>query len=883
MARDATQTTVITEGLLERSEQLAALADAYDATLSERRGRLVLLAGEAGIGKTTLLRAFAAEHPQARILAGACDALHTPRPLGPFADIAEQAGGDLAMLVAEQATPAQVVHALASAIQAGANRLAATVLVLEDLHWADTATLDVLRLLARRLDDLPVLVVATYRDDELDRTHPLRVALGELPRERATRIALPALSPAAVAALVGDTDAYDCRDLHERTSGNPFFVTEILAACDGTVPATVRDAVLARAARLDPGAQNVLDAVAVVPRGAELWLLEAITGNDLDGLDAGIASGMLRAERATIAFRHEIARVAIEESLAPHVRAQLHARALHALASPRHGHPDPARLAHHAEAADDGAAVLTHAPAAGERAARLGSHKEAADQFERALRYADAVDPTTRADLLERLSYETYLVSCIGDAIDARRLALAEHERARDTRRQGDAHRWLSRLAWYSGDNADAMREGALAVQLLEAHPPGRELAMAYSNLAQLRMLASDLPGATQWGTKAIALAEELDETETLVHALNNVGSAELVRGDAAGREKLERSLALALDAGLDEHVARAFTNLGSITAEARDLTAAEAYLTAGIAYCTERDLDAWGIYMTGYRARVELDRGRLDDARRSAESVLEHPGVTAPVRIPPLVVLGRIAARTGADPWPVLDEAKELATRTGELQRLSAVAIARAEARWLAGEPERIDAETADVLAEGIACDHDRWVVGELALWRRRAGLRDDDLPTPDATTPFHLELADRHAEAARLWASIGCRYEAALARAHASDEDEQRGALEELLALGATPAAQRVARTLRERGVRGLRHGPRAKTRANPAGMTARELEVLAHVAEGLRNADIAARLFLSEKTVAHHVSAILRKLDVPSRGQAGMVAARLGLVER
>jgi DNA-binding CsgD family transcriptional regulator len=252
-------------------------------------------------------------------------------------------------------------------------------------------------------------------------------------------------------------------------------------------------------------------------------------------------------------------------------------------------------------------------------------------------------------------------------------------------------------------------------------------------------------------------------------------------------------------------------------------------------------------------------------------------------VRIPPLVVLGRIAARTGADPWPVLDEAKELATRTGELQRLSAVAIARAEARWLAGEPEHIDAETADVLARGLACDHDVWVVGELAVWRRRAGLRDDDLPPAHATTPFHLELAGRHDEAARLWATIGCRYEAALTRAHAPDDDEQRGALEELLALGATPAAQRVARTLRVRGVRGLRHGPRAKTRANPAGMTARELEVLAHVAEGLRNADIAARLFLSEKTVAHHVSAILRKLDVPSRGQAGVAAARLGLVER
>ena len=518
-----------------------------------------------------------------------------------------------------------------------------------------------------------------------------------------------------------------------------------------------------------------------------------------------------------------------------------------------------------------------HAPAAGERAARLGSHKEAADQFERALRYADAVDATTRADLLERLSYESYLVSCIGDAIDARRLALAEHERARDTRRQGDAHRWLSRLAWYSGDNADAMREGALAVQLLEAHPPGRELAMAYSNLAQLRMLASDLPGATQWGTKAIALAEELDETETLVHALNNVGARARARR-RAGREKLERSLALALDAGLDEHVARAFTNLGSITAEARDYARAEAYLTAGIAYCTERDLDAWGIYMTGYRARVELDRGRLDDARRSAESVLEHPGVTAPVRIPPLVVLGRIAARTGA--------ARGRARR-GE--------GARDAHRGAPAPQRRRDRAGRGALAGGRAGARSTprprtcwprarptpWVVGELALWRRRAGLRDD-IPTPAATDALPLELADRTREAARLWTSIGCRYEAALARAHASDETSSAAR-----SRSCSPSA-------RPRPPAGRADAPgarRARAAARPAGEDTGEpgrddrpgaRGPRARRGGPAQRGHRGPALPLGE-TVAHHVSAILRKLDVPSRGQAGMVAARLGLVER
>ena len=406
---------------------------------------------------------------------------------------------------------------------------------------------------------------------------------------------------------------------------------------------------------------------------------------------------------------------------------------------------------------------------------------------------------------------------------------------------------------------------------------------MAYSNMAQLRMLASDRHGATHWGERAIALAERLDETEILVHALNNVGSAEMVRGLEEGTAKLERSLRLALDAGLEEHVARAFTNLASIAVDARDYPRADAYLADGIVYCAERDLDSWHSYMTGYQARAEFDRGDYDAATATATAVLEDRAVTAPARITPLAVLGRIRARRGEpDPWAPLDEVRELASRTGELQRLAAAAIARSEALWLAGEPDRIEAETSEALALALVHQHDAWVVGELCVWRRRAGIVDDVSGVAIAE-PFRLELDSEYTKAAKAWAALDCPYESALAAAHADSERTQRRALDELQRLGARPAAACVARTLRESGLRGLRQGPRAATRENPAGMTARELEVLAHVAEGMRNAEIAARLFLSEKTVAHHVSAILRKLGVRTRGQAGAEAARLGLVER
>jgi DNA-binding CsgD family transcriptional regulator len=865
--------TTGTPDLLERSAELAAL-DAHLAAVGEQgRGRLVLVAGEAGIGKTALVRAFCERARPSRVLWGACDALFTPRPLGPLVDIADEVGGELAVVVAEGAAASALLSALTRSLRGRPP----DVVVLEDLHWADEATLDVLRLLARRIESLPALVLATYRDDEIDPRHPLRVVLGELPSGSAARLALAPLSAQGVAELAGSLGV-DPAELHRRTAGNPFYVTEVLAASDAEIPETVRDAVLARTARLDEQARTLLDAVAIAPLRAELWLLSALADGELDGLDGCLASGVLHAERDAVSFRHEIARVAVEEALAPHRRLALHRRALAALAAG--ARPDPARLAHHAEAADDAEAVQRYAPQAGERAATLGSHREAAAQFARALRHGAGLPPDRRAELLERRSYECYLTHDIPGAIEARQRALDEHRAAGDTRRQGDAHRWLSRLAWFEGDNATAEGQARRAVELLERLEPGRELAMAYSNLAQLRMLASDQPGASTWGDRALELAERLDETEIVVHALNNVGAAEAEAELAGGIAKLERSLQLALEAGLEEHVARAYTNLGAGSVALRAYAVGDRHLGAGIAYCAEHDLTLWGAYMVGWRARSELDQGRWDAAAATASGVLAAPDMPAPTRITPLTVLGRLRARRGdPDAWGPLDEALELSREMGEVQRVAPVAAARAEARWLAGESEAIAAETDAALA--LARTH-RWAGGELCLWRRRAGLADvfqDDA----VAEPFRLELAGDWAAAAERWTAMGCPYEAALALGHADDDDAQRRGLAELQRLGAHPAARRIARTLRERGARDVSRGPRAATRENPAGLTARELEVVALVAEGLRNAEIAGRLFVSEKTVAHHVSAILRKLGVATRSQAGAEAARLGIVER
>ncbi len=785
--------------LLERDDAVSALTQSLEEVARTVRGRLVLVTGEAGVGKTSLLRWFCADQRDARrVLWGACDPLFTPRPLGPLIDVAETTGGELLHAVDEGAKPQAVAAAL---IRELALR-GPTILVLEDLHWADEATLDVIALLGRKIDTTPALAVLTYRDDELHRRHPLRILLGAFARAGSLgRLDLTPLSPDGVARLA-EPHGIDAEELYRRTGGNPFFATEALAAGDTDVPKTVREAVLARAASLSAEAEALLEAAAVAPPHVPLWLLEALAERHIDGLDECLTSGMLVHSPEGVAFRHELARLAVEESLSPMRRLALHRTALAALAAPPTGSPDLERLAHHAEGAGDASAVLRYARAAGDSAAALGAHREAAAQYRRALRFAESLEPRERAELLHKYSHECYLTDQQQEAFDALERAAASFREAGDPRGEGDSLRRLGSILWCPGRTAEADQTARHAIAVLEQLQPGRELAMAYATLAALRKDAGDVERALSYASRAYELAQRVGDVETRVNALNTIGIAELLAGRPQGREKVEQSLAMSEAADLPDHVARAFDRLLLAAAFLRSYDLADQYLERGLRYTGERGLILWESYLHAFAAKIALDRGRWDEADDFCTLVFQRQLVSIFPRVLALVVRGLLRARRGepqAD--ALLREALELAEPSEEVLRVAPVSLAEAEVAWLRGDRERIVAATDRVFADGLEQGYP-WPLPELIFWRWRAGL--DCPPPPVPEHPYALQVAGDWARAAERWTDIGCPYEAALALADAEDEEPRRRALAQLRRLGGKAAAAIVESQLPARAAR-------------------------------------------------------------------------------
>jgi DNA-binding CsgD family transcriptional regulator/tetratricopeptide (TPR) repeat protein len=861
--------------LVERDNLLQQLQTRL-GTVARGSGHAVFVAGEAGIGKTSLLKALAEQRGDAMLWWGACDALQTPQPLAPLLDIARGTEVAFRAWLGVDAQRSALFDAVLSELQRSRRPV---LLVIEDVHWADDATLDLIKFLGRRIDRAPVLLLASYRDDELAPAHPLRRLFGELPSSLITRVDVPRLTPQAVD-LLARRALRSPSGIHALTHGNPFFVTELLRGGVEAVPRSVQDLMLARYARLDGAAQAIVRLASVVPARIERWLIQRLLGNDIGALEQCLNAGLLIPLGSALGFRHELARVAVESSLPDPVVQSLHAAVLQALEAAPAQPVSMARRVHHATRAGDAAAVLRLAPEAARQAEARGAHREAATHWRTALDHAHghAVPDGERAAWLDACARECQSIDELDEAIAVRLELDALQARAGRTLEQADNLSQLALVFVLALRNDDADAASRRAIALLEGLPPGPALAGAYRVEAQLRMLNRDHAAAIEWADRAIALAEPLGLRHVLAAATSARGTATMFLDYEAGCAQVQRALDIAMAEGLHFIAANILNNLGSGACELFRLHDAQVHLRRAIAFSAQHEIDFYRHYCVAWLALCEMHLGRWDDALELARDAVLQATQRSTARVMALVALGRLRARRGDEgAMDALDEALALALASGTLQRVAPARAARAEAAYWRGDLRGCADEARAAWDLAVSRRH-AWFAGELALWLQRAG---QPVPSTDfaLAPPFALQLQGHWRDAAAAWAAIGCPYEQACALAD-GDSSAQLDALALVEPLGAKPAAEALRKRLRAAGVRGLPRGARASTQTNPHQLTQRELEVLRLLCEGLKNSEIAERLCRSVRTVDHHVGAVFAKLGVASRSEAVAAALQSGL---
>ncbi|WP_375491396.1 AAA family ATPase [uncultured Jatrophihabitans sp.] len=850
--------------MLERSGELAALGAAARAA-ARGTGSIALVFGEAGIGKSTVVRALRTAFPaEARLLVGYCDALSTPRTLGPFKDTAHALGGDVLDAVSAGQRDA-VMTALHGALASGAP----TVLVVEDVHWADEATLDTLRFLARRIDTLPVLLVLTYRD-ELDRDHPLTAMLGDLGhRSDVVRLPLRRLSPAAVAELVAGQQL-DARSVFDLSDGNPYLVTELIASTTdtGTTPATVVDGVLGRLRLLPAPVQDVVEQLAVLPGAADRTLTDALVPDAWQQLDQAEARGLLTTTGGTVTFRHELTRRAVVDSLSGSRRVELNRVALRVLEG--QSWADVSQLVHHAVEAGDDDAVVRHGPGAAREAAASGAHREAASHYGTVLEHEGRFALLQQARLWEAYAVELYTIGDDTAGVPAGERAVSLWRGLHDASALARSLRWLSRFCW-TGGFPDAARDAAAeATVVARSGDDDGVLALALSNEAQLAMLGDDAARSLPLARQAIEIARRIGDDAVLSHALTNLGSALFnLHGDnPAAREALQEAIDVALAIDDHEDACRGYVNLSSSLIDFGRLDDAEPFALAGVEHAEKAEFVVFHQYLLALRSRIALARGRWDEVTTLLERVTPQ---VLPAWCISLTMRAAMAVRRG-DPeaTQLIRDGWELAVRLDEMQRTAQLACLALEAATLTGTDPVVDA--AALLPAARAADNGKYA-DELTYRLAAHGANPPPLESA-AHLPYASMLQGRWQDAAAQWAGLGWPYQQAEALACSTDIDDLLTALDIADRLGATPLTQRVRRRLRDLGEVRVPRGPSRDSRSDPAGLTGRQQTVLALLADGLTNGEIAERLVLSVRTVDSHVAAIFVKLGVSTRREAAAV---------
>ncbi len=863
--------------LIEREVFLAALDRLYQRML-DGEGHTVFISGEAGIGKTSLVKQFARCLEKSKnVFTGTCDPLFTPRPLAPLYDVALQLEGD-AWLQQHDVFPR--ADLFTRFFQALKNRKERTVIIFEDVHWADEASFDFIRFLARRIHSLPCLFILTHREEECKSVQLLQTIMGQLAPGSFSRMPLPPFSKEAVEKLALKK-GFDAEEVYSITGGNPFYVNEILAYYSSGVPATIKDSILAIHHQIDPGLRELWETLSILPTGLEIKYLAQFEPMYLSVLENCFSSGIIVFKNNTVSFKHELYRRTIEETLSPLKRLALHKKILDLFLLQFESAGEIERIVHHAKNANASETVVRYAPRAARQALAAGAHIEAAKLYLTALENYQGNDPNLLVEFYESYAYECYLTNQIREAIIYTGKAHSVWKEKGNNLQTGNCLRFLSRLWWFEGDRLKAEQYGKEAISVLENEASSSVKAMAFSNMSQLKMLDDHREECLYWGEQAMAMAKELGDEEILSHALNNMGAALIT--DPSTREKgramLEQSLAIALKNDLHEHAARAYTNLGCGGTRCRDYAKALIALQEGIRYSEEKNLDSWSTYMSSWLARLEFETGNWDKAYQVAENLIHNESNPPIVKISALTIAAQVRMRRGEEPvLPYLLEAKTKAANTREAQRIQPVFTALLEYEWLSGK-SIMEAEELNAAAEIIRQTGTLPEKSEFAFWLQKAGRKKLPGIAPQEGYRFQTPAEIKKAQA--FWKQTGCPYEQALFLFEGTEADKKT-ALQLVQELGAQAVFHKMKQLMRNAGIRNIPRGMRNSTQSNPAHLTERELSILQLLPMGLQNREIADKLFISPKTVDHHISSILFKLDVNCRSKAAREAERLGIIK-
>ncbi|MGH2627462.1 MAG: ATP-binding protein [Anaerolineales bacterium] len=976
--------------LVGRSSQLRELEEHFRAA-GGGSGRLVVISGEAGVGKTRLLAEFLQgvfRDGRAEILEGLCYDEDPAVPYGPVIEalrgwmrrrgsdvVAGPAGswtGDLARLLpelgqappplSESEAPAQkrrVFEGIYQVLRPGAAQ-PTRVLVLEDLHWSDQTSQELLRHLARAIEADRILIIGTYRKDELHRRHPLthwladlnrelllaEVDLGPLIRDEVAQIIDAILGRAAPPGLVGA--------VYDRTAGNPFFVEEILkslmesgemeevilAAQQGRgldrlqIPLSVRDSVVGRTAGLSDTTTQVLKFAAVIGRAFDFELLLGLTGLTEEVLLKAIADLVERQLVAEVKqegedrfeFRHALTREAIYEDLLGREKRRMHLEVLQAIEQTRafEGNGRVDQLAYHSLKARELEKAAHYAELAGERAAQMCAFREAIAHYEVALELREGAGPREKADLLDRLGQAAHPVGVSSVTFRYWKEARALYEEIGDVPKMAEMDLRLSRISWEAGDPGGAFAHAQSALAGLEAGPPSKNLAYAYSTLSQLHMLSSRPQESIRWGEKAIALAEQLGDDRTKAHSLNNIGVSLGELGQVErGLACLEESLEIALRLGLAFDTARACNNMGELLLVLGRIEPTLEMYRLGVRKGEESGADLSRGFVLGNMGAILIFQGKWAEAEEALARGIRLGEAGMPVVLlvaqPQMARLHLMRGDFGTA-LGLLEEIRPDVDRGGEYQNLRDVypmlaaclfrSGRRAEAlqtldriyeMWrqvgpivgamlMMAESAALYAalevwDKAEALVEGM-----RSVVARTATPWTRAWLAESEgllalRADPEAAAAkFGAALEDwntmglvpfaarstMHRGEAILAAGGGDRDRAGADLAQAARTFESLGAKADLADLAEIRARYRLERKP-------------GKPEAGPlASLTPREREVLALLAGGLTNREIAERLVISAKTAEIHVGNILGKLGLKSRAQAAALALEHGLAD-